>query len=257
MASFGLAPITRAFSSPSLKRMRVGMLITPYLRDISGLSSTFSLATLRTSDWSCPISSTIGETMWHGTHQSAQKSTRTGRSAFRTSLSKFSSVASTMSVMRPVLLSPPSAGNLRPKARFHHANREVCFPIPFPAAARSTCLLPVPEIGEELGGDPVEHGSPPRQTSVDQSAIHLGRLGHGFPVQRTDQGEGVLPPAGTLDAEVQMRRELVLATRRAVAGVPHQAEHVTRLHPGTGHDPGSDLRQVRVEVVLAVRAADT
>src|SRR5215210_4223829 len=37
-----------------------------------------SLATLSFSPRSSPISSTTGETMWHGTHHSAQKSTRTG-----------------------------------------------------------------------------------------------------------------------------------------------------------------------------------
>src|SRR6185312_5400202 len=37
-----------------------------------------SLATFSASPRSFPISSTTGETMWHGTHHSAQKSTRTG-----------------------------------------------------------------------------------------------------------------------------------------------------------------------------------
>src|SRR6185312_132406 len=37
-----------------------------------------SLATFSASPRSFPISSTTGETMWQGTHHSAQKSTRTG-----------------------------------------------------------------------------------------------------------------------------------------------------------------------------------
>src|SRR6185295_10337696 len=43
-----------------------------------------SLATFSASPRSFPISSTTGETMWHGTHHSAQKSTRTGVSDPRT-----------------------------------------------------------------------------------------------------------------------------------------------------------------------------
>src|SRR6059036_691949 len=93
-ASLPLAPTTRAFSSPSLNSMRVGMLITPYRRVTSGFSSMFSLATRRDSPFSWPISSTTGETMWHGTHHSAQKSTSTGSSDFRTRSSKSWSVPS-------------------------------------------------------------------------------------------------------------------------------------------------------------------
>src|SRR5687767_9126644 len=37
-----------------------------------------SFATFRASPFSFPSSSTTGETMWHGTHHSAQKSTSTG-----------------------------------------------------------------------------------------------------------------------------------------------------------------------------------
>src|SRR5581483_11455031 len=87
-ASFPRAPTTRAISFPSLKSMSVGMLMTPYRRVTSGFSSTFSLATWRASPFSRPISSTTGETMWHGTHHSAQKSTSTGWFALRTRSSK-------------------------------------------------------------------------------------------------------------------------------------------------------------------------
>ena len=44
----------------------------------SGFSSMLSFATFNASPRSFPISSTTGETMWQGTHHSAQKSTRTG-----------------------------------------------------------------------------------------------------------------------------------------------------------------------------------
>jgi len=54
--------------SPSLNRMIVGMLMTPYLLATPGFSSTLTL----------PISSTIGPTMRHGLHHGAQKSTFIG-----------------------------------------------------------------------------------------------------------------------------------------------------------------------------------
>src|SRR3712207_5292227 len=63
----------------------------------------FSFATLRTSPFSFPISSTTGETMWHGTHHSAQKSTRTGVSEPRTVFWKSPSVTLPMFAMSLLL----------------------------------------------------------------------------------------------------------------------------------------------------------
>src|SRR3712207_8355146 len=61
---------------------------------VAGLSSTLSL-TKRTSSRCSDISSRIGEIRRHGTHHGAQKSTITGFSDFRTSLSNVASVTST------------------------------------------------------------------------------------------------------------------------------------------------------------------
>src|SRR5262245_5920923 len=52
---------------------------TPSLRDTSGDSSTFSLATLSLPAYRSASRSTMGETIRHGPHQGAQASTRTGR----------------------------------------------------------------------------------------------------------------------------------------------------------------------------------
>src|ERR687894_2664804 len=66
---------------------------------VAGLSSTLSL-TNRTSSRSSDISSRIGETRRHGTHHGAQKSTTTGFSAFRTSLSNVASVTSATAITK-------------------------------------------------------------------------------------------------------------------------------------------------------------
>src|SRR5918997_1934729 len=70
---------------------------------VAGLSSTLSL-TNRTSSRSSDHSSRIGETRRHGTHHGAQKSTMTGFSDLRTSLSNVASVTSATAI----LPKPPS-----------------------------------------------------------------------------------------------------------------------------------------------------
>src|SRR5262245_34778501 len=54
----------------------------------------FTLTSLSSSFLSSAIFSSTGATAWHGPHQTAQKSTRTGVSLWRTSWSKFASVTS-------------------------------------------------------------------------------------------------------------------------------------------------------------------
>src|SRR5215203_7134436 len=63
-----------------------------------GLSSTLTLTNL-TSSRDSDISSRIGEMRRHGTHQGAQKSTITGLSERRTSLSKVASVTSATAIL--------------------------------------------------------------------------------------------------------------------------------------------------------------
>src|SRR5215211_5114026 len=65
---------------------------------VEGLSSTLTLTKL-TSSRASDISSRIGETRRHGTHHGAQKSTMTGLSARRTSLSKVASVTSATAII--------------------------------------------------------------------------------------------------------------------------------------------------------------
>src|SRR5918998_2291815 len=70
---------------------------------VAGLSSTLSLTNC-TSSRSSDISSRIGETRRQGTHHGAQKSTMTGFSDLRTSLSNVASVTSATAM----LSKPPS-----------------------------------------------------------------------------------------------------------------------------------------------------
>src|SRR5215212_5683424 len=65
---------------------------------VEGLSSTLTLTNL-TSSRASDISSRIGEMRRHGTHQGAQKSTITGLSERRTSLSKVASVTSATAIL--------------------------------------------------------------------------------------------------------------------------------------------------------------
>ena len=70
MAALGLAPTILVFSFPSLKTISVGILITPYFAARAFSSSTFTLPTVM-SLLSSAISSTMGETIRQGPHQSA------------------------------------------------------------------------------------------------------------------------------------------------------------------------------------------
>src|SRR5665213_3678139 len=70
-----------------------GMEVIPYLAEISGLASTSTLMTSTLSAWSTEISSRMGPTFRQGPHHSAQKSTMTGLSEFRTTSAKVASVA--------------------------------------------------------------------------------------------------------------------------------------------------------------------
>src|SRR5690606_31859293 len=90
----GTAPICLSTTSPFLKYSRAGMLRMPYLTEISGLLSTFTLPITALPSYSAANSSTIGPTMRQGPHHSAQKSTNTGLSDCNTTSSKLLSVIS-------------------------------------------------------------------------------------------------------------------------------------------------------------------
>src|SRR3989338_691512 len=91
--------VKRAASFPSLKRISVGMLITPY---VSAAGFHFSPRTAVTSysakstspAYSAESSSNVGLSFMHGAHHGAQKSTRTGMSALSTLSSYVLSVTS-------------------------------------------------------------------------------------------------------------------------------------------------------------------
>src|SRR4051812_8601723 len=86
--------MTLVATSPCLKRISVGIESTSNFAAVSWLSSTLSLTIFSASPRSPAICSRIGATMRHGPHQGAQKSTRTGVSASRTSAWKLLSVTS-------------------------------------------------------------------------------------------------------------------------------------------------------------------
>src|ERR1700722_2949382 len=91
-ACFGTAPTLVAVSWPFLNNIRVGMLRMPYLLGVIGFSSRFILAIVSCPCISVASSSSMGPIILHGPHHSAQKSTRTGLDAFKTSVSKLVSV---------------------------------------------------------------------------------------------------------------------------------------------------------------------
>jgi hypothetical protein len=91
-APLGLAPTSRATTSPSLNSNSVGMLITENLVAVATLTSTSSLPMVNLSDCSTANSSRMGAIILHGPHHSAQKSTRIGLSDAPTTSSKVASV---------------------------------------------------------------------------------------------------------------------------------------------------------------------
>jgi len=77
MTGFGTAPTTVSTCLPSLKNRMLGIDRTLYFIDVRWLESTSSL-TMRTRPSYSPAScSSTGATIWHGPHQTAQKSTST------------------------------------------------------------------------------------------------------------------------------------------------------------------------------------
>src|SRR5690606_36539423 len=78
-------------ASPRSKTFKAGMDVMPYLAASSGFSSVLSL-TMSSLSWLLAISSSTGAIIRQGVHHSAQKSTSTGLSLFRTFSSKSASV---------------------------------------------------------------------------------------------------------------------------------------------------------------------
>src|SRR4029077_1945247 len=96
--SLGWAPTICSATCPPLKTSSVGM---PRMLNFPAalmFSSTLSFTTLSLPACSRAISSTVGDSMWHGRHQSAQKSTITGcvLLASTTSFSKLASFTACM-----------------------------------------------------------------------------------------------------------------------------------------------------------------
>src|SRR5579862_4022566 len=75
---FGRAPTIWEMTSPSRKTLSVGIARTAYRPAVTWFSSTSIFATVSVSLSSAAISSRTGESMWHGGHHWAQKSTTTG-----------------------------------------------------------------------------------------------------------------------------------------------------------------------------------
>src|SRR5205085_5528574 len=96
MAPFGCAPTAAAAGSPSLKRTIVGIETTPYFCASAGSSSMLTFTRRSSSLRSSAILSRTGATAWQGPHHSAQKSTITALSLWRTSWSKLDSVTAVL-----------------------------------------------------------------------------------------------------------------------------------------------------------------
>ena len=84
---------------PPLKTINVGMPRMLNFPGMSGFASTSTLQTLTFPAYSVAISSRIGAIILQGPHHSAQKSTSTGKSLERTSVSKLSSVTCRISAL--------------------------------------------------------------------------------------------------------------------------------------------------------------
>src|SRR5437016_10168284 len=110
--------MTFSTGSPPLKKSRVGMLIMPYRPAMSGCSSVLSFKTFSLPSYSFASSSTIGATIWHGPHHTAQKSTITRPPALPTSASHVVELTGTalptlyppQSFVIPLSLTPPGRG---------------------------------------------------------------------------------------------------------------------------------------------------
>src|SRR5690606_30737930 len=98
-ANFDFAPMIVVLTSPPWNTFIAGIEVIWYCIARFGFSSTFSLRMVILSGFSDWISSRTGETMRHGPHHSAQKSTRTGPSAWSTSCSQVASVVA-LAVMK-------------------------------------------------------------------------------------------------------------------------------------------------------------
>src|SRR5690606_33436284 len=79
-----MAPSFWAWTEPFLNSISVGMLRIPYFGGVAGFSSMLSLVTVSRSAYSSAASSSNGAIILQGPHHSAQKSTSTGLSDFRT-----------------------------------------------------------------------------------------------------------------------------------------------------------------------------
>mmetsp|Transcript_34871 Transcript_34871/g.75476 ORF Transcript_34871/g.75476 Transcript_34871/m.75476 type:complete len:210 (-) Transcript_34871:144-773(-) len=88
----GTAPITVSIFLPFLKIITVGIERIPYSVATAGDSSVFNLTAFSLPLYSSASSSTSGAIIRQGPHQGAQKSTKTGKSLFRTFSSQSPSV---------------------------------------------------------------------------------------------------------------------------------------------------------------------
>src|SRR5665213_2151475 len=106
----------RSTAWPPLKRMRHGIPEMPYCPAIEGFSSVFIFTKLtRSPSWPATFSTT-GESMRHGPHQGAQKSTRTGLSEPSTAVGKVLWVTSRSALITSASTRPPER-RFRPRAR--------------------------------------------------------------------------------------------------------------------------------------------
>src|SRR5438874_7775186 len=165
------------------------------------------------SAWSRAISSTTGDTMWHGTHHSAQKSTRTGRSDERTSVWKSWSVTSVTD-----MFAPPSAAV---SARRTHGARTLRVPAPIPEGRRADAWArsrSVPaRLEEALGVDGSLAAHPRRRDGL--------AVDHVDDVARREHALDAGHRAGLVHDDVAVAKLDLPLEQAGVRGVTDRDEH--------------------------------
>src|SRR3984885_8581309 len=139
--SFGCAPTSWSATCPPLKISKVG---SPRILNLPAalmFSSTLSFTTFSFPACSFASSSTVGVNIWHGRHQSAQKSTITGwvLLASTTSASKFASFTAWMLSDMLSLIVPCSAALRPPPKKLREAFPALTFRCP--SNPRDSCPL--------------------------------------------------------------------------------------------------------------------
>src|SRR5690349_15188000 len=184
-------------TSPLLKTFIAGIEVIWYFIARSGFSSTLSLRIVILSGCSDWIWSRTGETMRHGPHHSAQKSTSTGPSAWSTSCSNVAEV-----VALAVICVSPSLGSL---SMLIQRERGVKCSRACTGPGRALCRV---DLGDRLGAG---------------KAVDLGGVGGGS-AGLAERGEEVLDVEGGDGAAARGGDSLTVGRVDHVTGGEHSGD---------------------------------